>query len=101
MNHNDEEINEKSNYCLNCKVKPCKNGCPLGNDIPSFIKNVKEGNFEEAYNILCQTTVLESICGRICPHKSQCEGSCIRGIKGESVSIGDLEAFVRRYGNKK
>ena len=90
-----EEINEKANYCLNCKVKPCSlKGCPLGNQIPNFIAQIKEGNYEEAYRILSETTVLPGICGRICPHKKQCQGSCVRGIKGEPVSIGDLEAFV-------
>ena len=90
-----EEIKEKANYCLNCKVKPCSNkGCPLHNEIPDFIKEVKEENFSKAYEILCTTTVLQGICGRICPHQKQCQGSCIRGIKGNSVDIGDLEAFV-------
>jgi glutamate synthase (NADPH/NADH) small chain len=90
-----EEIKEKANYCLNCKVKPCSNkGCPLNNNIPEFIKDIKEENYKEAYKILSQTTVLPGICGNICPHKKQCQGSCIRGIKGEAVSIGDLEAFV-------
>lgn len=90
----EENIEQMANYCLNCKTKPCQNGCPLGNDIPEFIKNVKENNYKEAYNVLCRTTVLESICGRICPHMSQCRGKCVRGIKGEPVEIGNLEAFV-------
>lgn len=89
-----EKIDELSNYCLNCKIKPCQKGCPLGNDIPEFIKNVKEKNYEQAYKVLSKTTVLESICGRICPHMSQCMGSCVRGIKSTPVSIGELEAFV-------
>ena len=90
-----KEIKEKADYCLNCKVKPCSNkGCPLHNEIPGFIKEVKEENFSKAYEILCNTTVLQGICGRICPHQKQCQGSCIRGIKGEPVAIGDLEAFV-------
>ena len=90
-----EKIREKAQYCLNCKVKPCSNkGCPLRNDIPNFIKEVKEENYSKAYEILCRTTVLQGVCGRICPHKKQCEGSCVRGIKGEPVAIGDLEAFV-------
>lgn len=90
-----EEINEKANYCLNCKVKPCSiKGCPLGNNIPAFIEKVKEQKYEEAYKILSETTVLPGICGRICPHKKQCQGSCIRGIKGEPVSIGELEAYI-------
>ena len=90
----EKDINELASYCLNCKVKPCQSGCPLGNDIPEFIKNVKEENFEQAYKILSKTTVLESICGRICPHMSQCMGKCVRGIKSNPVSIGDLEAYV-------
>ena len=86
---------EKANYCLNCPVKPCSNkGCPLGNDIPAFIKAVKEEDYKKAYEILSETTVLQAICGRICPHKKQCEGSCVRGIKSNSVDIGDLEAFI-------
>ena len=90
-----EGIKEKADYCLNCKVKPCSNkGCPLHNEIPDFIKEVKEGNIDKAYEILCKTTVLQGVCGRICPHQKQCQGSCVRGIKGEPVQIGDLEAFV-------
>lgn len=90
-----KEINEKANYCLNCPVKPCSNkGCPLGNDIPSFIKAVKEEDYKKAYEILSETTVLSAICGRICPHTKQCEGSCVRGIKSSSVNIGELEAFI-------
>ena len=88
------EAKEKANYCLNCKVKPCSlKGCPLGNNIPEFIKQIKEENYFEAYKILSETTVLQGVCGRICPHKKQCQGSCVRGIKGEPVAIGDLEAF--------
>ena len=90
-----EGIKEKADYCLNCKVKPCSNkGCPLHNEIPDFIREVKEGNYDKAYEILCKTTVLQGVCGRICPHQKQCQGSCVRGIKGEPVQIGDLEAFV-------
>jgi glutamate synthase (NADPH/NADH) small chain len=90
-----KEILEKANYCLNCISKPCSNeGCPLNNDIPAFIKCVKEENYEQAYKVLCKTTVLQPICGRICPHMSQCMGSCVRGIKGNPVSIGELEALV-------
>ena len=89
-----ENIKEKSNYCLSCKNKPCTKGCPLGNDITEFIKYIKEEKFEDAYNILCETTVLSSICGRICPHDKQCQGSCIRGIKQLPVNIGNLEAFI-------
>ena len=89
------EIKDKVNYCLNCPVKPCSNkGCPLGNDIPAFINAVKEEDYKRAYEILSETTVLSAICGRICPHKKQCEGSCVRGIKSNSVDIGELEAYI-------
>ncbi len=94
----NQQIQEKSNYCLNCKLKPCSNkGCPLSNNIPDFIKQIKEENYKEAYHILLDTTVLQPICGRICPHQKQCEGSCVRGIKGEPVSIGEMEAFIGDY----
>lgn len=90
-----EEIREKSEYCLNCKAKPCSiKGCPLGNQIPQFIEQIKQENYKEAYEILAKTSVLQGVCGRICPHQKQCQGSCVRGIKGEPVSIGELEAFV-------
>ena len=90
-----ENILEKANYCLGCKVKPCSNkGCPLNNNIPEFIKLVKEEKYKEAYKVLSETTVLQGICGRICPHMKQCQGSCVRGIKGEPVSIGKLEAYT-------
>jgi len=90
-----KEVKDKAKDCLNCPVKPCSNkGCPLGNDIPSFIKAVKEEDYKKAYEILSETTVLQAVCGRICPHTKQCEGSCVRGIKSKSVNIGDLEAFI-------
>jgi len=97
MKYNIEEIKKQAEYCLNCKNKPCRLGCPLQNNIPDFIKFIKEENYEEAFKILSETTIFEPICGRICPHKSQCEGSCIRGIKGESVHIGELETSVGDY----
>ena len=79
-------------YCLNCKVKPCSvKGCPLNNDIPSFIH---EEDYEKAFNILCNTTVLPAICGKICPHEKQCQGSCVRGIKSHPVPIGDMESII-------
>lgn len=95
-----EEIEEKLNYCLNCKVKPCsKKGCPLHNNIPEFIESLKKEEYVEAYKILSETTVLSGICGKICPHDKQCQGACVRGIKGEPVSIGELEnyAYERAY----
>lgn len=91
----NDEIKKKTEYCLNCKLKPCSNkGCPLGNDIPAFIRKIKEEKYEEAYEILTKTTVLPAICGRICPHKRQCEGACVRGIKGNPVNIGELETYI-------
>ena len=90
-----KEIEEKVNYCLNCKVKPCSlKGCPLNNHIPDFIQALKKEEYVEAYKILSETTVLPGVCGRICPHEKQCQGSCVRGIKGEPVSIGELEAYT-------
>lgn len=87
-----KEIEEIRSYCLNCKNSQCKiKGCPLNNCIPEFIH---ETDSKKAYEILCNTTVLPAICGRICPHEKQCEGSCIRGIKGEPVSIGAMEAYI-------
>ena len=90
-----KEIEEKVNYCLNCKVKPCSlKGCPLNNHIPDFIQALKKEEYFEAYKILSETTILPGVCGRICPHEKQCQGSCVRGIKGEPVSIGELEAYT-------
>lgn len=90
-----KEIDEKVNYCLNCKIKPCsQKGCPLNNNIPEFIKSVKEEKYKEAYKILSETTVLPGVCGKICPHMKQCQGSCVRGIKGKPVDIGDIENFI-------
>ena len=86
---NEEEIRK---YCLSCKNKPCtNNGCPLGNSIQEFIH---EEDYKKAYEILCETTVFPAVCGRICPHEKQCQGSCIRGIKGEPVSIGKMESLI-------
>lgn len=85
-------MQEIRDYCLNCKNRPCQNkGCPLENNIPDFIH---EKDINKAYEILCKTTVLPAICGRICPYEKQCQGSCIRGIKSEPVSIGKMEAFI-------
>ena len=90
-----EKIIEKAKYCLNCKTKPCSNnGCPLNNDIPEFINCIKQEKYQEAFNVLTKTTVLPAVCGKICPHYKQCMGSCVRGIKGEAVSIGELESYV-------
>ena len=94
---NIEEVKKQAEYCLNCKTKPCMSGCPLKNNIPDFIKCIKEEKYEEAFRVLSYTTIFEVICGRICPQKSQCEGSCVRGLKGDSVHIGELETVVGDY----
>ena len=92
---NIDEILNKVNKCLNCKVKPCsREGCPLENDIPAFIQATKEQDYLKAYEILTETTMFPAVCGRICPHDKQCQGSCLKGIKGEAVTIGNIEAFI-------
>ena len=94
LGYNKEEAMEEATRCLNCKNAQCVKGCPVSINIPEFIHNVKEGNIEKAYKIIGQSSALPAICGRVCPQESQCEGKCIRGIKGEAVSIGKLERFV-------
>lgn len=89
-----ENIKTLSEYCLSCINKPCSKACPLNNNIPEFIKLVKDNNIKEAYKVLLETTVLPSICGRVCPKNRQCQGSCIRKLKGNPVSIGEIEAYV-------
>ena len=91
---NEEDAIKLAVECLGCKAKPCRKGCPLTNDITEFIGYIKEKEYKKAYECLLDTTVLQPVCGRICPHYKQCQGSCIRGIKGEPVNIGDLEAFA-------
>jgi len=85
---------DEAQRCLNCKHKPCIGGCPVKVHIPEFIKEVAAGNFEAAYQIIAQSSSLPAVCGRVCPQESQCEGKCVRGIKGEPVAIGRLERFV-------
>ena len=92
----DEAIKE-AGRCLNCKNKPCTTGCPVNVRIPEFIAKVAEGNFEEAYDIIKSTNSLPAVCGRVCPQENQCEGKCVRGIKGEPVGIGRLERFCADY----
>ena len=82
---------EEATRCINCKNRPCMTGCPVNVPIPGFIEQVAAGNFEKAYEIITSENALPAICGRVCPQENQCEGKCIRGIKGESVSIGRLE----------
>ncbi len=94
LGYNKEEAMEEANRCIGCKNAQCVKGCPVAIDIPGFIGSVKEGNIEEAYQIISQSSALPAVCGRVCPQESQCEGKCIRGIKGEPISIGKLERFV-------
>ena len=94
LGYNKEEAMEEAVRCINCKNAQCIKGCPVAIDIPAFIEKVKEGNIEEAYNIISEASSLPAVCGRVCPQESQCEGKCIRGIKGDPISIGKLERFV-------
>ena len=97
LGYNKEEAMSEANRCIGCKNAQCVKGCPVSIDIPGFIAKVKEGNIEEAYQIISESSALPAVCGRVCPQESQCEGKCIRGIKGEAVSIGKLERFVADY----
>ncbi len=92
--YNEEEAMAEASRCLKCKNPRCVSGCPVSIDIPSFIKEVEEGNFEAAYHVISKYSALPAVCGRVCPQESQCESKCIRGIKGDAVSIGKLERFV-------
>ena len=94
LGYNEEEAMAEASRCLNCKNALCMQGCPVSINIPGFINEVKQGNFEKAYEIISESSALPAVCGRVCPQESQCEGKCIRGIKGEPVSIGKLERFV-------
>ena len=90
----EEEIKKKTLECVSCITKPCQVGCPLNNDTTGFIKLARDGKYEEAYHLLLETTVLPSVCGRICPHEKQCQGMCVKRVSYESVKIGDIEAFI-------
>ncbi len=94
LGYNKEEAMEEAARCINCKNAQCIKGCPVAINIPGFIEQVKEGNMESAYRVISESSALPAVCGRVCPQESQCEGKCIRGIKGEPVSIGKLERFV-------
>lgn len=94
LGYTKEMAMEEAERCLSCKHKPCMNGCPVAVNIPGFIQEVKNGNFEQAYYIIKQTSALPAVCGRVCPQENQCEKYCVRAIKGESVGIGRLERFV-------
>jgi glutamate synthase (NADPH/NADH) small chain len=97
LGYNMEEAIQEANRCLNCKNAQCVKGCPVSIDIPKFVSQVKDGDVEAAYRTISLSSALPAVCGRVCPQESQCEGKCIRGFKGESISIGKLERFVADY----
>ena len=94
LGYNADEAVAEAQRCLNCKNAHCVQGCPVSINIPGFVEKVKEGDFAAAYQVISESSALPAVCGRVCPQESQCEGKCIRGIKGEAVSIGKLERFV-------
>lgn len=94
LGYSEEAAIDEAKRCLNCKKRPCVEGCPVRVHIPEFIAMVAEGKFEEAYQIIARSSSLPAVCGRVCPQETQCEGKCTRGIKGEPVGIGRLERFV-------
>ena len=95
--YNADMAIDEAERCLSCKNKPCVAGCPVNVRIPEFVEKVAEGKFSEAYEIITSTNSLPAVCGRVCPQESQCEGKCVRGIKGEPVAIGRLERFVADF----
>lgn len=101
LGYTPEQAIDEAKRCLNCKHKPCISGCPVKIHIPEFIERVAAGDFDAAYEIIARDSSLPAVCGRVCPQESQCEGVCVRGIKGESVAIGRLERFVADYHNAK
>ncbi len=100
LGYNKEEAMEEAARCINCKNAQCIKGCPVAIDIPGFIEKVKNGDVEAAYQVISEASSLPAVCGRVCPQESQCEGKCIRGIKGEPVSIGKLERFVADWASE-
>ena len=100
LGYTEQQAIDEAKRCLNCKNKPCVGGCPVKIYIPEFIAEVAKGEFEKAYEIIARSSSLPAVCGRVCPQETQCEGKCVRGIKGEPVAIGRLERFVADYHNK-
>ena len=91
----DEEMAiREANRCLQCKKPTCRQGCPINNNIPLFIEHLRNGRFEDGYWAIRETSSLPAVCSRVCPHEFQCEGSCVRGKKGEPVAIGMLERYL-------
>lgn len=101
LGYNMEEAVEEASRCINCKNAQCIKGCPVAIDIPKFIEQVKNGDVEAAYQTISASSALPAVCGRVCPQESQCEGKCIRGIKGEPISIGKLERFTADWAREK
>ena len=99
LGYTPEQAVDEAERCLNCKHKPCMNGCPVMVKIPEFIAKIKEKDFEGAYQVISESSSLPAVCGRVCPQESQCEKYCVRAIKGEPVGIGRLERFVADYHN--
>lgn len=99
LGYTEEMAIEEAARCLECKHMPCVSGCPVNIHIPAFIAKIKEGEFEEAYQIIAKSSSLPAVCGRVCPQETQCESKCVRGLKGESVGIGRLERFVADWHN--
>lgn len=94
LGYNDDEAVKEASRCLNCKIPRCVEGCPINIKIPEFISAIKEQDIEKAYKIISESSSLSAICGRVCPQEKQCEGKCVRGIKGDSIAIGALERYV-------
>ncbi|MBP0956029.1 MAG: NADPH-dependent glutamate synthase [Oscillospiraceae bacterium] len=99
LGYTEEMAVDEAQRCLGCKNMPCVKGCPVNIDIPAFIKEIADKNFEGAYGIIAKSSSLPAVCGRVCPQETQCEGKCVRGIKGEPVGIGRLERFAADYHN--
>ena len=99
LGYTEETALDEAMRCLNCKNMPCVSGCPVNIHIPAFIEKIKEGDFEDAYQVISKSSSLPAVCGRVCPQETQCESKCVRGIKGEPVGIGRLERFVADWHN--
>lgn len=100
LGYNKEEAMEEASRCINCKNAQCVKGCPVSINIPAFIEQIKNGEMEKAYEVISESSALPAVCGRVCPQESQCEGKCIRGIKGEPISIGKLERFAADWASE-